>query len=106
MCSKPASAPAAEAIAAAVNRPAARAGAADARLADLVQGTILSQCALQRAQLPVGVQRLLDLSLGQVRPRTAEAIALNQESADVPQLEVPQLAQEAHAPTHLAALPG
>jgi len=55
---------------------------------------MLIQSPLQGAELVVGGRRLSDLGLDQVRALAPEAVQLNQEPADVPELKLAQLTQE------------
>ena len=60
-------------------------------LAQLAQRLLLTQRLLQRSQLRVGLGRVGDLRLQQVRSVTAEAVQLDHEAADVAELDLPQL---------------
>ncbi len=62
---------------------------------------LVSQGPLECPEFAVGFQGLLQLGFDQIRPRPAEAVALDEEAADVAQLELAELAQVARAAAHL-----
>ena len=95
----------AEAILGAVDRAAARARPADARLADhTTQLDPAVEGVLELAQLAVGLGGGLDLGLGQLGALGAEAVQLEGEAAQVAQLDLAQLAQVADATPQLGPL--
>jgi len=79
---------------------------ADAGLAHLVRRAVLVQRPFQGPELVVGGGRLLDLGLDQVRPLAPEAVQLDQEAADVPELKLAELAQETGSAARVGTLAG
>lgn len=71
-----------------MDRPAALARPAKSRLAQLAQGRIVLKGPLERAQLTVGLLRGRDLRLHQLRPLAAESPQLDDEAAQVSQLDL------------------
>jgi hypothetical protein len=87
-----------------MDRPTLRARTADTRRAELGGRLALAERPLERAELGVGPGRVLHLRFDEVRPLASEAMELQHEPADVPQLELAQPAQVAGAPSKAAAL--
>jgi len=87
-----------------MDRPTLRARTPDTGLAELVRRPALAERPLERAELGVGPGRVLHLRFDEVRPLAPEAVQLQHESADVPELQLAQPAQVAGAPSNPAAL--
>lgn len=87
-----------------MNRAAGRAGAADARHTDFTQRRPLPERALQLTQLPINLDHRGQLGLNDRRVFPPPPCLLEQKAAEVPELELPQLAQIAHPATNLTAL--
>ena len=92
----------AEAVLAAVDRRAARAGG-DTGFAQDRDGLALGQRRLQRAQLGVDVPERVELGDHQSVVALAEAVQVEDEAAEVAIGELTCLAQEARAPAHASA---
>src|SRR5947209_2654383 len=82
---------------------AVRARAPDPGLTDIPHRVAFVESMFQRAELGIGLSRPRDLRLQQVRTFAVQAVKLEHEPADVPQLDLTQMAQVPDAATDPAA---
>ena len=79
-------------VAAAMHGTAVVAGAADSRLADLAQRLVVTQRVFERSELGVRLGGAAQLRVDDVRSLAPEPVQLEQEPAQVAELDLTQLA--------------